>query len=199
MTTTDIDYAALAKKAAGNWQQFDSFRWWEKPARDPENWAVFYTRNRDSGLIDVSNHHAIAKALDKYDEGENPTVSWQDHSHWAVGWVTAAVIRVYMRNGHITKAFKTWCDLQARLEDYPILDETDYSEREYDAALAAIREQGRGRVIDNPPEERASQVFDWLSEHNDRELENRDDQGAYPAEGAVREALANLELLAPEE
>ena len=195
MTTTDTDHAELAKKAAGNWQKFQSFSWWEKPAQDPERWAVLYTRNRDSTLIDVSNHQAIAKALDRFDEGENPTVFWQDHSHWACGWVTAAVIRVYHPNGRITKAFKTWCDLQARLEDYPILDETDYSEREYDAALAAIREQGRGIVIDDPPEGWPGQVYEWLSEHDDNELENRDDQGAYPSKESVREALAELGLL----
>jgi hypothetical protein len=195
VTTTDIDYAGLAKKAASNWRKFQCFSWWGKPEVDPENWAVFYTMSRDSGLLDVSNHHAIATALDKFDEGDEPTLFWQDHSHFAVGWVTAAVIRVYDADGNITEVFRAWAEFQARLEDYPVLDETDYSNREYDAALEGIREQGRRQVIDNPPEHWPSQVYEWLSEHCDRELENRDDRGAYPSEGSIREALTSLGLL----
>jgi hypothetical protein len=189
-----MDYRGLAEKAAGNWSAWPNFAWWRKP-RDPERWAIFNVRHRDSDLTDVSNHVAIAKALDRFDDGDNPTVIWQDHSHWAVGWVTALCIRVRHPSGCITKAFKVWCELQERKENYPILDEVDYSNREYDAALDGIREQGRRHVIDNPPDDWPARVFDWLWQHNDRELENRDDRGAYPNEDAVREALVDLGLL----
>jgi hypothetical protein len=194
MTTTDTDYAGLAKAAAGNWQKFQCFAWWGKPP-DPERWAIFYTRNRDSGLLDVSNHVAITKALDRFDQAENPTVIWQDHSHWGPGWVTALVIRVFDRRGRVTKAFKCWCDIQARLEDYPVLSEEDYSEREYDAALEGIRQQGRRHVIEDAPDDWPGQVYDWLSDNDDRQLENHDDQGAYPSDESIREALTELGLL----
>ena len=47
----------------------------------------------------------------------------------------------------------------------------------------------------DPPEDWPNRVFDWLWQHNDRELENRDDRGAYPSTDSVREALAELGLL----
>ena len=76
MTATDIDYRWLAGKAAGNWLKFQCFAWYGQP-QDPENWAVFYTRHRDSGLLAVSNHHAIAASLDNFDDGDDPTLFWQ--------------------------------------------------------------------------------------------------------------------------
>ena len=41
----------------------------------------------------------------------------EHHNHWAVGWVDGYAIRVY-RDGKITEAFRTWHDLQARMNDY---------------------------------------------------------------------------------
>ena len=195
MIATDIDYEARARKAAGNWQKFTSFSWFGKPP-DTENWAVFYTRHRDSNLTDVSNHVAIAKALDRFDMGENPTVLWQDHSHWACGWVTAAVIRVYQRNGQgVTKAFQIWCDLQRQMEDDPILDGADYANRAFESAIESIRQRGRRLLVENPPENWPNRVYEWLSDNNDRALENRDDRGADPSRAAVASALAALGLL----
>ena len=194
MTTTGINYDELARKAAGNWRRFTCFAWWERP-EDPDDWTVVYTHNRDSGLLDKSNGAAIAKALEPFTEGDDPTVIPERHSHFACGWVDGFAIRVFAPDGAVTDAFKTWCDLQDRLLDYPVLDETDYSNREYDAAIDAIRQEGRRHVIDDPPEDWPNRVFDWLWQHNDRELENRDDRGAYPSTDSVREALAELGLL----
>jgi pentatricopeptide repeat protein len=202
MSTTDIDYdelAELAQRAAGNWMAWRNFGWWGKPP-DAERWAIFVISNRDSGLLELSNANVIAKALTRFDQGEYPTVMFQDHNHWALGYVRNACIRVFTKKGRVTKAFKVWCDLQDRLENYPILDETDYSNREYDAALSNIREQGRRHVVDGAPEYWPSLVYEWLSNNgHDRELENRDDQGAYPDEDVVKEALAVLSLLIPED
>jgi hypothetical protein len=39
-----------AKEAAGNWQRFESFVWFrDEEVDDPDNWAIVYTHNRDSG------------------------------------------------------------------------------------------------------------------------------------------------------
>ena len=39
-----------AKEAAGNWQHFESFVWFrDSEIDDPDNWAIIYTHNRDSG------------------------------------------------------------------------------------------------------------------------------------------------------
>ena len=89
---------------------------------DPDNWAIVYTHNRDSGLLAQSNAAVIADALRPFSETENPDVVFESHSHWAVGHVDGFSIRVY-RDGEITDAFRTYHGLMERLDAYPILDE----------------------------------------------------------------------------
>lgn len=197
MTTPDTDYAGLARAAAGNWRKFPAFAWWGRP-EDPDDWAVVYTHNRDSDLLAQSNGAAIARALEPFADGDDPTVIPERHAHFACGWVDGFAIRVFGADGTPTAAFKAWCDLQERLSDYPVLDETDYSDREYDAALEGIRQQGRRHVRAGEPEDWPGRVYEWLARHADRELDNRDGTGAYPGEDAVREALADLGLLDPD-
>lgn len=124
-----VGYSELATQAAGNWQRFDSFAWFEKPD-DAEQFCIVYVSNRDSEIIDRANAKAIAAELAQFIESGD--VIEQRHSHWAVGYVDGYCIRVYGRE-EITAAFRKWCDLQARLDDYPILDESLYSEMESEA------------------------------------------------------------------
>jgi len=124
-----------AKAAAGNWREFDSFVWWrEREMDDAEQWAIVYTSNRDSGLIDQSNAAVIVKAMEPFSKGKYPSVVFESHSHWLVGHVDGFSVQVY-RRGKITKAFRTYFELQGQLETYPILDESDYSQKEYDSTL----------------------------------------------------------------
>jgi hypothetical protein len=125
-----IDYEKTAKESAGNWMKFDSFGWHDQP-KDAEKWAIFYTHNRDSGVLEQSNADAIKKEMDKFDER---TVIEQHHGHWAVGWVDGYAIKCFTNKGEVTKAFKAWCDLAAALESYPVLDEEDFSRREQEEA-----------------------------------------------------------------
>lgn len=56
-------------------------------------------------------------------------------SHWALGSVRELFVRVYTdeTETEFTPAFKEAVDIAAALESYPILDESDYSERETEA------------------------------------------------------------------
>ena len=120
-----------AREAAGNWRWWTCFVWdREHEIDDPESWAIIYTHNRDSGLLDQSNADVIAKTLRLFTTGDRADVVFESHSHWAVGHVDGFSIRVY-RDGEITDAFRTYHDLSERLAGYPILDESDYSEREH--------------------------------------------------------------------
>ena len=75
-----------AQEAAENWRKFESFVWWrEREMDDADRWAIVYTSNRDSGLLDQSNSAVIAKALESFTEGHDPDVVFESHSHWAVG------------------------------------------------------------------------------------------------------------------
>ena len=87
-----------AKEAAGNWQKFESFCWYrESEIEDPDNWAIIYTSNRDSGLLDQSNAEAIAEAMEPFSETDDPDVVFESHNHWACGHVDGFSIRVYRR------------------------------------------------------------------------------------------------------
>lgn len=55
-----LDLEEAAKEAAGNWRKFRCFVWWrEREMNDADQWAIIYTDNRDSGLIDQSNAAVI--------------------------------------------------------------------------------------------------------------------------------------------
>jgi hypothetical protein len=192
-TLGELGLEEAAKQAAGNWRRFECFSWHRATDLDDGgNWAILYTHNRDSGLLDVSNAAAITAALAPFTEGNDPDVVAERHDHWAVGWIDGSSVRVF-RGGEITDAFRTYHGLARKMSDYPVLDETDYSNREYEATLQNIGEAAyRLRHRYELPEGWESEVFSWLWDHYDRAVESRDDQGGYPEEGDLEAAFVAL-------
>lgn len=142
MQLGEMDLETAAKQTAGNWKQFECFVWdRERDLEDADNWCIVYSHHRDSGLLDQSNADAIEEAMQPFTEGRNPDVVAEHHHHWAVGWIDGLSIRVY-RRGKITKAFGAYHELAQRLTDYPVLDEEDYSRREYEATLEKPARRG---------------------------------------------------------
>lgn len=182
-----------AKKAAGNWQRFKCFAWWrEREIEDSENWAIIYTHHRDSGLLDQSNAKVIRKALEPFSDTEDPDAVFESHSHWAVGSIEGFSIRVF-HDGKITEAFCIYHDLAEQMSQYPILDETDYSTREYEATVenignAAWRLKNDFELLKGWEEE----VYSWFSDNRFSAIENCDDQGGYPSEEELIEAFEAL-------
>lgn len=182
-----------AEQSAGNWREWECFVWWrEDELESPNDWMIHYTHNRDSRLLDLSNAEQIRQALEKYTEGDDPDVVEESHTHWAVGHVDGFSLRVF-KDGEITEAFRTLHDLMERLEEYPILDESDYSERETEATAENIIDAAWNLKDEYElPEDWHWEVYSWLSENNCGEIENTDDQGGYPSEDALREAMNEL-------
>ena len=187
-----ITLEEVAKQAAGNHRKFQDFGWYNRPT-DDENWTIVYTKNRDSRLLEESNADAIKKEMEAEEFGED--VVPECHNHFAVGWVEGYAIRVYDAAGNVTKAFEKYVALMDAIADYPVLDDEDYSRREYEATLKNIEQVGGRFVKTGSPEDWAEQVFSWLWNHDQNELENRDDQGGYPSNEAVQEALEALKML----
>lgn len=179
----------FAKELAGNWRKFDSFSWDRlSEIPDPENWAIVYTHNRDSGLIEQSNAKAITNIMALYTEDANPDIVFETHNHWACGWVEGFSIRVY-KNGEITSAIKQYYEICQRLDDYPILDETDHSKMVYEATIENIKYAIHPHLdIHKLPDDWAEDIYDWLSIHAEMEIEDVDDMGGYPSE----ESLLNV-------
>ena len=196
MTTQlgELDLKDAAQQAAGNWQDFECFVWYRDDIDDAENWAIIYTHNRDSGLLDQSNASVIGKALEPFTEADDPDVVMESHNHWACGWIDGFSIRVF-RDGQITDTFRKYHELTEAMAQYPILDEDDYSSREYDATIENIADAA-WRLKDEfeLPEDWQCEAYGWLSDNDSGAIENSDDQGGYPSEESLRSAFEALEF-----
>jgi hypothetical protein len=189
----ELDLEAAAKEAAGNWRDFECFCWHRARELDsPDNWFITYSHHRDSGLLDQSNAAAIEAALEPFTEGDDPDMVPERHSHWACGWIDGWSIRVF-RDGHITDAFRHYHELAQRLDEYPVLDEEDYSRREYDATIENLTDAAwRLRHEYDLPDDWEGDVYEWLSDNDPIAVENTDDQGGYPSEHQLRAAFEAL-------
>lgn len=189
----DLTIEEAATESAGNWRDFDCLVWWRKAELErPDDWMIHYSHHRDSGLLDQSNAEQIRKALEPFTEGDDPDVVEESHSHWAVGHIDGFSMRVF-KNGEITAAFRTFHKLMESLAAYPILDEEDFSNREYEATVENIVDAAwRMRDEYDLPEDWQYEVYGWLSDHECSELESTSDQGGYPSEESLRRAMDTL-------
>jgi hypothetical protein len=185
---------SLAKDAAGNWQRFEHFWWGRANLADAANWAIYYTSHRDSGLTQQSNAAVIALRMERFTKGTDPDVVAESHFHHMVGHIDGFSIRVYHR-GQVTKAFRAWCRLKDRLEKHGRLDEKDYRLREVAATLENIDTMAwRLMRKYELPDGWDRAVYDWLRDHERRELETDGDQGGYPSEAAIERAMSALKF-----
>ena len=185
------DYAADLE---GNWLHWRNFHW-RRDCRpdDAERFAIVETHNRDSGLTAQSNAAAIAKALEPFAEGDDPDVLEHSANCWAHGWREGHAVRVRGADGEITAAFVDLVELLICIETDVIIDSSDLSEREVEAAIDAIGLRSN-LAKDNPPDDWAERVWAWLWDNDQGELENRDGTGAWPSDEAIATALMALGL-----
>ena len=93
---------------------------------DQEDWLVApVSRNRDSQPLEESNFKYVEDLLEELE------IEFQTHrfGHWANGW-----FEVILVDPDHELAEGTLEEIQRSLDDYPILNEDDLSEREYKAA-----------------------------------------------------------------
>src|SRR5690349_11232303 len=86
---------------------------------DQQDWLVLpCTRNRDSDCLTESNFDAALKQLG----GESDDCEVHRFRHWACGWFEIIIVRPG------SAAEKEAHEIEAALDDYPVLDEMDLSE-----------------------------------------------------------------------
>ena len=95
----------------------------------PNHYSAGVGQSRDSDCLEQSNFATMLKLLG----GESDIVTVVRESHWAVGWVEWIAIEADGTD-ESDKALQIADEAKARLEDYPVLDEDDFSEREMEAA-----------------------------------------------------------------
>ena len=104
-------------------------RWTMPESYFGELWPNYYSsgveQSRDSDTLEESNFAAMLKALG----GESETVIVVRERHWAVGWVEWIAI-------HPTdeKALAIADKIKGEMEAYPVIDEDDWSKREWEKA-----------------------------------------------------------------
>ena len=100
-------------------------------------WPAYYSagvgQSRDSDALERSNFACMLQALGGEDADE--TIIVVRESHWAVGWVEWIAIHQDNEN-----ALRIADGIQAKLQDYPVIDESDWSEREQQDADDTWRE-----------------------------------------------------------
>lgn len=88
------------------------------------DWYNVIGSSRGSKPLEISNYRVALKLLGG--EGENVVV--ERYRHWAVGWVE----EIYVRPN--TPEYAIACQIENELMQYPILDEADFYNEEFEAA-----------------------------------------------------------------
>lgn len=148
-------------------QRPDSFaHWGDKPLF--KTWGMSHaTRHRDSELLSQSNWDFIVRNITAIDPDQK---HWEilQCSHSLVGWMDHLIF-----DTHYEPIVELLFELYNDERDYPVLDEMDYSERQYntiydywkdcslDERIDLCKDTGISIFVarkDDIPEE----VFDWL-------------------------------------
>jgi hypothetical protein len=109
--------------------------------------------------------------------------------HWAVGWVEHLAFKAIDEDGKPTKMFEFIQEWSDALDDYPIADESDYSELEYETAIENI-ESYTYKLEDAYSLKKgwAEKIFSWFWDNKPEAVENTDGDGAFPSFEDVLEA-----------
>jgi hypothetical protein len=95
-------------------------------APDKQDWLVApVILTRDSQILEESNYHTLRKQLDAANSDDWAAMEF---GHWACGWFKIIVVRPGSSAAQIAQ------DAEQKLQDYPILNEDDFSNREWEYA-----------------------------------------------------------------
>ena len=174
-------------------------------------WRVTVTRTRDSDILTNTNWDvAVARLTEKCGDESEAFEEREDVSdaeftagvasgwmivrfgHWAVGWIE----HILVAPG--TPADDEMQEIESALEGYPVLDEDAFSAAEYDATIENIRCEVR--VYEKGlPEGWEGEVYSWLWDNMQLEVEPRDGGGGYPSREAIDAALLALGYITQED
>ena len=90
-----------------------------------EDFLVVLSHSRDSGILEESNWETALTMLG----GESTTVQVHRFGHWACGWFELILVDPNSEQAEIAQ------EITDSIESYPVLDEQDLSQREYDFAI----------------------------------------------------------------
>jgi hypothetical protein len=174
----DIDRDTLEKAAREGFERPANAAFWDDRCYTTHvpvlSWA-----DRSDDVLDESNYHtalamlAGAVAHDESGASEERGDDFHDgsSSHWLVGSLRQIWVRVYVSDEwehqesdarEFTPAFIEAVRIALSLQDYPILDESDYSEREYAAWEAVTDDALDTAARDHVDSDTERALFYWL-------------------------------------
>jgi hypothetical protein len=109
------------------WTHPDSYS-----GHSPDGNYMIYSQNRDSQTVEISNYRTILKDLQSKAIQLNCDESVYDFraGHWACGWVEYIIVKI-----DAPKELLIYCaEIICALADYPVWNESDLSELEWDTA-----------------------------------------------------------------
>lgn len=110
-----------------------------------ENWlVVLVSQNRDSAILEKSNFESALEILG----GESDTIEIHRFGHWGPGWFEIIIAHPSRLEDVAKIAFS--------LANYPILNESDYSEKEVEAIIEYWENMSLREKIDLCIEENCS-------------------------------------------
>lgn len=147
-----------------------------------DQWATIEGYKQMMSHRDESNMEVILDDLNKLSAHNDFTRL--DNGEYA--------IRVFDPDGEMTETGARLEQWAGSLMDYPILDDEDVSQREYDETLDNIRAEAPS-VSEDAPDDWEKQVFGWLWDNNQDALEHRTENGgSWVSEEDIEAALSAL-------
>lgn len=140
--TNAIDAAKLRRYKDHKPTQFDHNIALRGEQAEQDEWFIApCSRTRDSDSLALSNWNAQMAALDAamlrtYGTHESPVPCDREvhrFGHWGPGWYEIVLVRPG------SECHKVAAELACALEGYPVLDDSDFSDREHETAWNGVR------------------------------------------------------------
>lgn len=152
---------------------------------------------RDSTLLTQSNSAEIQKRFKNLLDHERAEINhtghfgygWCDHLSFPVVEYTNVL---HTRVPRESAAYRLWQQIQDDLNDYPILNEIDYGEREVEATLENIESAMWSHKHKILPPDYIDLLYAWFMDNDYAAIESCDDRGGYPDDDQLARAFAAL-------
>ena len=164
---------------------------------NPELWGVYdFPYSLDTTCLSESNKVCMLNGLSRWSGGPRPSVILTGHGD-------GIAVRVYRQDG-VTKtdAFKAFEEMMDRLEEYPALDEMDWSQREYDLYERIIYEEMQRLLCNVAQEVSEDGIWSLCRIFNDSRDDLDTSEGNFPYEELrefVEERFAGVPTVATPE
>ncbi len=171
-----------------DWDSKDNYIAWGDDTYLQE-WYVAGIKTRDAKILEESNYEMTLQESG----GESDNVEVQGFGHSVCGHYDLILVKPDTNQAKILER------ILETLENYPVLDESNYSEREYLQTIENISFDLPNEINEGlDSTEVSNAVYGWLCD-NDYELESMDDSGAFPKTESIDEACRALGYMSEQE